>query len=109
MSDITLNEWEQLEYHDPKHVLLEFRKIEQFIADKTIDKKVRTMRTPKLRRHREGREGALFTYGLQAALLGIPIRFALAEANEAKGVKSSNVKWCFNYPKCEEANCQMKT
>ena len=28
---------------------------------------------------------------------------------QAKGVKSSNVKWCFNYPKCEEANCQMKT
>ncbi len=46
------------------------------------NEKLRTLRTNKLKRHREGREGALFCYGLQEAVLKIPVYFALSEADD---------------------------
>jgi hypothetical protein len=80
--NILLNQWTNLRYHDPENVLIEFRKIENYIQDKQIDEKVRSLRTNKLKRHKEGREAALFCYGLGKSVLNTKVFFALSESSD---------------------------
>jgi len=75
-----LNNWRSLIFHDPAHVLREFRKLELSLPP-GVDPIVAQLRTPGLKEHREGREAALFTYGMSLAS-GKDIRFAHTEAED---------------------------
>jgi len=78
--NILLNRWKKLKYHDPEKVLIEFRKVEYYISNKNIDEKLRTLRTNKLKHHREGREAAIFCHGLSKSVINTKVRFALYES-----------------------------
>jgi len=71
------NYWRSLVYHDPAHVLREFRRIELSLPP-GIDPIVARLRTPGLKPDREGRDAALFTYAMCRASAK-DIRFARAE------------------------------
>ncbi|CAI2717399.1 hypothetical protein [Nitrospina watsonii] len=81
MSTIDLNQWQQLEYHDPEFVLKRLREIEFKYQDYEIDPKIRNLRTNRLRPHREGRQAALFCYGM-GILKGRKVWFAPFEASD---------------------------
>lgn len=81
MSDITLREWGNLEYHDPEFVLRELRKIEIKFADLPIDPKIRNLRTNKLKNEREGREAALFCIGI-SKYMGKKVAFSPTESSD---------------------------
>jgi hypothetical protein len=75
MMQMLLREWEKLKYHDPGKVLVQFRKIEMIPDLQALPEKVRSLITNKLKFHKQGREAALFCYGL-GHLLKSNIHFA---------------------------------
>ena len=56
--------WARMKFYDPAIILREFRKVEQEIAGAKIDEKVRALRTPILKKHKEGREAAILCHGI---------------------------------------------
>ena len=66
MTDI--RDWEKQRYYVPEAVLLQIREIENNPSVQRLPEKVRTLRTNKLQLHKQGREAALFCYGLGRAL-----------------------------------------
>jgi hypothetical protein len=76
-----LNEWIGLQYYSAKEVLIKFREIELSLRGAILDDRIRTLRTNKLKKHREGREAALFCFGLEA-VLGTIVDFALCEHSD---------------------------
>jgi hypothetical protein len=61
-----LRHWGTLTYHDPARILRDLRVLEHEIAS-IKDDKVRRLRTPTLKKYREWRDAALFTYGMSVA------------------------------------------
>ncbi|MGH2611308.1 MAG: hypothetical protein ACRDHF_19690, partial [Tepidiformaceae bacterium] len=70
MADTRINQWRTLTYHDPAHVLRRLRAVEQALAARLrhAEDRVRRLRTTGLKRYREWRDAALFTYGMGLAL-----------------------------------------
>jgi len=81
MKDMILKKWEKLEYHDPEFVLREFRKVEIKHAGLPVDKKVRNLRTNRLKTVREGREAALFCLGI-SKYMGTKVFFSPTELRD---------------------------
>ncbi len=81
MNEILLREWGNLEYHDPKFVLRELRKIQIENADKQLDEKVRNLRTNSLKKPREGRAAALFCIGISKCM-EVEVIFSLTESQD---------------------------
>lgn len=59
-----LREIQNLEFQDPKHFLIELRKLECQLAASISDSRTRRLRTNKLKEWREARDAALFCYGM---------------------------------------------
>jgi len=74
--------WAKLEYFDPERILREFGKNEEQIIDAKMDAKVRTLRTPRLKHHKEGREAALLCHGIGTCVLGTTVYFSPTEASD---------------------------
>ncbi len=81
MNDITLREWGKLEYQDPEFILSELRKLEIEYAQLPIDKRTLNLRTNKLKKYREGREAALFCFGI-GKYMGKKVFFSPTEASD---------------------------
>ena len=59
-----LNAWAKLKFVDPKTILPQLRAIQELVAVSDLNKKMKDLRTNKLKKHREGWEAALFCYGI---------------------------------------------
>jgi len=71
-----IREWEKQKYHDPEIVLVQLREIEENPSVQALPEKVRTLRTNKLQFHKQGREAALFCYGLGERVLKTKVKFS---------------------------------
>ena len=80
--DIQLREFSGLQYYSPKLVLQKLRSLEIALLDSdfAIDPKV--MRTNRLKPNREARDAAIFAYGIQECVLGVPVRVARHESSD---------------------------
>jgi len=78
MSDI-INHWRTLSFYDPARVLIELRKLERTIPPRAANSKVVRLRTNQLKKIRESRDAALFSYGMGLAQ-GTDIAYAPEEA-----------------------------
>ena len=58
---IRLRSWDKLKYYDPVEILRKFREFELEVYDLPIDEK--TLRTGILKKHKYGRDAALFCHG----------------------------------------------
>lgn len=76
---IMLKEWSKLKYQDPKIILLKLKELEIIASNYQIDMKVRNLRTNSLKCYREGREAAIFCYGMGKAVVHTPVYFAIVE------------------------------
>ena len=82
-----LNQWGTLTYHDPARILRDLRALEHEVAS-IEDDKVRRLRTPTLKKYREWRDGALFTYGM-----GVAQERPMGYATEESGDYDFVVAW----------------
>ena len=81
--DIRLREFSGLQYYCPKRVLQNLRKCEIELLDRNVPiDKVLRMRTNRLKPHREARDAAIFAYGIQKCVLGVPVRFSPHESSD---------------------------
>ena len=78
---IQMREWEHLKYHDPAVVLKKFRRLEHLVAESSLPDRVRTLRCNDLKKHREGRDAALFCLGM-TTVQGTKVFFAPLEAQD---------------------------
>ena len=77
-----LRQWDRLVYHDSAHVLREARRAEwKLQLAGLVDPRVGVPRTRQLRHHHEGRQAALFAYGL-GRRLGTEVFFAFAPSGD---------------------------
>lgn len=74
-----IKEWSKLKYQDPKIVLLKLKELEIIASNYQIDMKVRNFRTNSLKCYREGREAAIFCYGMGKTVVHTPVYFAIVE------------------------------
>jgi len=81
MTSTQVNEFSQLEYHDPKAILQRLRKIEQKYPLHELPYEVASLRTRSLKRFGESRQCALFCYGL-GAVSNREIEYADFEAGD---------------------------
>ncbi len=75
-------EWTTYEYVDPRKVLVGLREVERRFAGKAIDERTLSLRTRELRPYHERRQALLFAYGMQAAVLGVPVHVACIERED---------------------------
>jgi len=76
---IQLRQWEKLPYHDPVVFLRELRKLELQVVQSDLPPDIKSLRRGRFKRHREGRNAALFCLGMSQAL-GTSVSFARQEA-----------------------------
>lgn len=81
IDNIQQREFATLSWHDPRQILINLRLIELGLPD-DIDPRVRRLRTNTLKEWREGRDAALFAWGLGAVVLGIPVAVAKSEQRD---------------------------
>lgn len=74
-------EWLHYEYLDPEGILIELRKVSRTLPLNELQYDVRTLRSRKLRKFGEGRQAALFCYGMSCRL-GVKVRFAQVERQD---------------------------
>ncbi len=81
--NIKLRQLRKLEYLKPEPVLQKLRMIEkQFAPGADPNDKVLRLRTSKLKKPREARLAAIFTYAIQECVLGVPVCFAPDEDSD---------------------------
>ncbi len=75
-------EWTtKFDWYDPRAILIAYRQIAEDFALDLMPYPLASMCTNKLKRYREGRQAALFCYGM-AQRLQTPIQFALIEGQD---------------------------
>jgi len=79
---IRLRSWGKLKYYDSESILRRFREYEIDVYDLDIDDKVKTLRTSILKKHKYGREAALFCYGLGYCVLNVKVYFIRDESED---------------------------
>jgi hypothetical protein len=81
--DVNINQWRTLTYHDPAQVLRKLRTVEHEMAAvlREADDDVRRLRTPGLKKFREWRDTAIFTYGMGLAQ-GVKMGYATDESGD---------------------------
>lgn len=75
---IKIREWERLKYYDPVIILKHLRILNNLTVESALPKKVKTLRLNDLKKHREGRDAALFCLGM-SKVQGTMVFFALLE------------------------------
>lgn len=81
MSNAVPRQWEQLHYLDPERTLVGLRNIALTHPLHELSYSAASLRTRELRKYGEGRQAALFSYGMGQAL-GVPIGFAQHESGD---------------------------
>lgn len=74
-------ELQSLPYIDPERLLVDLRRIEQELPLQTLRYAASSLRTHELKRFGEGRQAALFCYGM-SKLIGLQVQFAQAETKD---------------------------
>ncbi len=74
-------EWTRYEYKDARKVLVGLRQLQQSLPLAEMDYKVASLRTRQLRPYLEGRQAALFCYGI-GQILGTDVSFAQVERED---------------------------
>ena len=74
-------ELQSLSYIDPERLLVDLRRIELELPLQTLRYAASSLRTRELKRFGEGRQAALFCYGM-SKLLGLQVQFAQAESKD---------------------------
>lgn len=74
-------EFGALAWHDPRQVLVNLRRVELGLPE-NIDPRVRRLRTNALKEWREGRDAALFAWGISSAVIGVPVEIAISEQRD---------------------------
>jgi hypothetical protein len=75
------NEWNKLEYLDPEAVLLGLRELQYSGVLEALPYKVAALRTHELRLYQEGRQAALFCYGMSHRV-GKKVLFSMVEKQD---------------------------
>lgn len=73
--------FDELNWYDPKQVLINYRQVEMNFPD-NLDPKVRRLRTNKLKELREGRDAAIFSFGMSERVLELPVLVAKSEKSD---------------------------
>lgn len=73
--------WSQLPFYDPKGLLIELGKLSEEVAAADLPYNLASLRTNGLKPYREGRQCALFCYGV-GQRFGLDVRFAFAEEQD---------------------------
>ena len=76
---MTLRQFEQLKWVDPKPFLVNMRNLELGLPE-DLDERTRRLRTNNLKEWREARVAALFAYGIASAVLRRDVQVSKAEA-----------------------------
>jgi hypothetical protein len=71
-------EWLEYQYFDPEQILVGLRDVALTYPLHELQYHARTLRTRKLRKHGEGRQAALFCYGM-SCVINSKVSFALVE------------------------------
>lgn len=79
--DMRIRAWRDLRYLDAEKILRGLRDIATSGALASLPYEVAALRTRQLRKFHEGRQAALFCYGM-GQFLGKPVTFALSEASD---------------------------
>lgn len=74
-------DWLKLKYHDPAHVLAGLREIAIALGRTATPNAIKNLRTNTLKPYREGRQAALFCFGISQRL-GRTVKFALQEQQD---------------------------
>jgi hypothetical protein len=77
----SLKHWSSLKYHDPAQVLRQLRALEGEISASDLPDRVKRLRTNDSKRYREGRDAAVFTYGM-SVVHGGPVYYATEERDD---------------------------
>jgi hypothetical protein len=75
------NEWSKLKYLNPESILQGLRDLQHSGALETLPYKVAALRTRELRIYQEGRQAALFCYGM-GRLIGKKVLFSMVEKED---------------------------
>ena len=78
---LRIREWQKLKYLDPEPILRGLREIAATQPLHELPYEVRSLRRRDLRPYHEGRQAALFCYGM-SQVLGCPVLFAQAENSD---------------------------
>jgi hypothetical protein len=73
--------WSRLPFYDPKGLLIELHKLSLLVAEADLPYSLASLRTNGLKQYREGRQCALFCYGI-GQRFGVEGRFAFAEEQD---------------------------
>lgn len=87
MSQIRIREVQNLDYRDPRTILLKLREVECQVARSVLPADVRHLRTRRLKKWSEMRQAALFCYGM-GQREGKTVHFALSESQDYDFVAS---------------------
>ena len=82
IDNIRLRRLRGLQWLKPGQVLINLRYVETNLLPPHMDERVRRLRTNKLKQLREGRDAAIFAYGLETQVLKVPVWFANTEQSD---------------------------
>jgi hypothetical protein len=77
-----IHELSKLEYHDSRKVLLRLRDLQERVVVSELPDKVKNLRKRELKKYLEGRQAALFCYGIGNAVLNTDVFHALYESSD---------------------------
>jgi hypothetical protein len=83
--DMRINEWRKLKFVDPAVILPQLKKVQMQIANGNLSDRIKNLRSPELKRYREGWEAAVFCYGM-SRMLDFPIYVYPYEASDYDAV-----------------------
>jgi len=83
-----MRQWEKEKYFDPSQILLGLREMLTKYNFTDIPEKVASLRTNSLKRHKEGREAALFCHGIGSTFLDTKVYFTMLEEEDYDFVAS---------------------
>ena len=88
--------WSQLPFYDPRGLLIELNKLSDEVAAANLPYNLASLRTNDLKPYREGRQCALFCYGV-GRRFGLDIRFAFAEEQDVDFVARFERDECVHF------------
>jgi hypothetical protein len=87
-----IKKWETYEYHDPRKVLIKLGYVQNLVAVSDLPDKTKNLRNKNQEKYLEGRQAALFCYGIGEAFLKTQVYFALVEDSDYDCVALRNEK-----------------
>lgn len=79
---MNINEWETYEYLDSREVLIKLGHIQNPIANSDLQDKTKNLRDRDQEKYLEGRQAALFCYGIGYAFLKTQVYFTLVDDSD---------------------------